>query len=452
MATVEGLQLRGSRYSLLVLIPKDLQALYAGKTRVVKALGTSDRAQAVLRGLQLKARWLEEFEAKRKAFRMGAGEPIQLGSPLPTPQPIEPSPVAFMDFQVASAASFAAPVFAPAPAVPQPAAPRTGKSLRDIHALWLKASPKSHETAQTSSKALSLAEECLGSPLLVHKITRAQGSAFKAWLQAPERGTSPKTAKDRLMYVNALLRFATQELEIISRNPWQGLSIEVPKKVTRVPWKNEELRTLFSQPLFQAHDFPPKGRAGGGAAAYWIPIIGLYTGARMGELVQLRVSDITEEEGIPVIRITDEDGKHLKTNASRRIVPLHPELIRLGLLDYAAELRRQAPDGSLWPQLLNLDPSNHMSEWFSRFRKSVGLTGRWLDFHSLRHTVRTKMARAQVPEKVMDAITGHETGGSTGRKVYTHLSTDDLLKAIQCLSYDSVNLPRSSDCNVLGSS
>ena len=66
MATVEGLQLRGSKYSLLVLIPKDLQASYGGKTRVVRALGTSDKAEAVRKGLRLKAEWLEEFEAKRK--------------------------------------------------------------------------------------------------------------------------------------------------------------------------------------------------------------------------------------------------------------------------------------------------------------------------------------------------------------------------------------------------
>ncbi|MDH0496244.1 DUF6538 domain-containing protein, partial [Comamonas aquatica] len=65
MATVEGLQLRGSKYSLLVLIPKDLQASYGGKTRVVRALGTSDKAEAVRKGLRLKAEWLEEFEAKR---------------------------------------------------------------------------------------------------------------------------------------------------------------------------------------------------------------------------------------------------------------------------------------------------------------------------------------------------------------------------------------------------
>lgn len=42
----------------------------------------------------------------------------------------------------------------------------------------------------------------------------------------------------------------------------------------------------------------------------------------------------------------------------------------------------------------------------------------------------------------MDAITGHETGGPTGRKVDTHLDMEDLQRAIQMLSYDSISLPR----------
>jgi len=68
MATVEGLHQRGSRYSLLVLIPKDLQASYGGKTKINTALGTSDKAEAIRKGLHLRLQWLDEFEAKRRAL------------------------------------------------------------------------------------------------------------------------------------------------------------------------------------------------------------------------------------------------------------------------------------------------------------------------------------------------------------------------------------------------
>jgi len=243
------------------------------------------------------------------------------------------------------------------------------------------------------------------------------------------------------MYVNALLSFATQELEVIPKNPWQGLHIEVSQEVTRVPWTDLQLQTLFSQPLHQSYAVPPEERSGGGPATYWIPLLGLYTGARITELAQLRVSDITEADGVPVIRITDEgEGQKVKTTGSRRSLPVHSELIRLGLLDYAEGLRQENPDGSLWPLLQN---PKLMSAWFGRYRKSIpGLEGKWLDFHSLRHTVRTKLAKAGVAEKTMDAITGHVDGGSTGRRVYTHLDMEDLQQAIEQLSYGSIDLQR----------
>lgn len=153
----------------------------------------------------------------------------------------------------------------------------------------------------------------------------------------------------------------------------------------------------------------------------------------------MRVSDITTEDGIHIIKITDdEEGQKVKTNASRRSIPIHSELIRLGLLDYAEDIRKENPTGSLWP-LLN---QKTISPWFSKYRKGVGLDAKWLDFHSLRHTVRTRLAKAQVQEKLMDAITGHETGGSTGRKVYTHLDIRGLQAAVQALAYESVVLPK----------
>lgn len=582
MATVPGLNLKEGRWHLCIIIPKDLQTEY-GKTKVNRALGTSDKAEAVRKGLRKRAEWLEEFETKRqladtrKALSPQALEvlPPELAQvladgarrrvlqadqhrregndatlkalslvglplmpnpdgsiPLPDKKPLE----GLSDWELNALTSLNAtesktagralagqnlltvlpliqedaktlgftvteqteglrealqaylrsyrqawqdanqrdagellstdstlpiaqppaaptglpgtstglPALAPAPAVTasdlcQQAADLI--SLRDILSKWLEADPKSRDTEQTASRALSLAEECLGSPLYVQQVTRAQGNTFKAWLQHPDRGTKPKTAKDRLMYVNALLSFATQELEVIPKNPWQGLHIEVSKEVTRIPWTDLQLQTLFSQPLHQSYAIPPEERSGGGPATYWIPLLGLYTGARITELAQLRVSDITEADGIPVIRITDEgEGQKVKTKGSRRSLPIHSELIRLGLLDYAEGLRQENPDGSLWPPLQN---PKLMSAWFGRYRKSIpGLEGKWLDFHSLRHTVRTKLAKAGVAEKTMDAITGHVDGGSTGRRVYTHLDMEDLQQAIEQLSYGSIDLQR----------
>lgn len=465
MATVEGLNLRGTRFYLRVLIPEDLQAAYGGKTRVNLSLRTDDRATAVLKGLRTKAQWLEEFAAMRSCQPrpntsnataeawLAQGNGIHLANTKATSSPIE----AHSATRGATAATSHATFYALQQPTglqryDRPTTPKTGMTVWEVYELWQKAAHRSKDTEQVYARALTLAEKCLGQPLHITQITRSQGNALKAWLQAHEQGFTPKTSKNYLSSLQSLLRFAQLELEAIPANPWQGLSIKVPKAITRRPWKDAELQTLFSQPLFQSYALPDTGRAGGSAAAYWIPLLGLYTGARIGELAQLRIQDITRVDGTPVIQITDADeGQRLKTSASRRCIPIHPELIRLGLLTYVEDLQahpyslaNKAPQGSLWP-LLNASAAqqgNLISSWFSRYRKSIGLTGTYPDFHCLRHTVRTKMAHAKVSEHVMDAITGHETGGSTGRKVYQHLQLDDLTTAIQSIAYSAITLPR----------
>jgi hypothetical protein len=67
----------------------------------------------------------------------------------------------------------------------------------------------------------------------------------------------------------------------------------------------------------------------------WGPLIGLYTGARLNEISQLRLDDIIEIDGIWCIRINDGEGQQLKTRAAKRSIPIHRALIAHGLLDHA---------------------------------------------------------------------------------------------------------------------
>lgn len=63
---------------------------------------------------------------------------------------------------------------------------------------------------------------------------------------------------------------------------------------------------------------------------YWVPLLGLYTGARINELAQLFLVDFQAQGDVQVISINDDgEGKRLKTKASKRLVPIHPELVRL---------------------------------------------------------------------------------------------------------------------------
>jgi len=302
--------------------------------------------------------------------------------------------------------------------------------LRDVFERWRESKPRSSDAFNACMRALLLYEEQTKNPLL-NELKRVQGDSFRAWLQHPERKTTSKTAHDRFTWVKTLLKYAYLDLECISRHPWEG--IELVKETTnrRRPWTNAELQTLFEQDLFIKHRLPSDKKSGVDAA-YWIPLLGIYTGARLSELVQLQIKDVLIKDEIPAISISNlGTGQQLKTSASVRTIPIHSELIRLGFLNYLDNIRNEGHE-SLWQKLNKRKdkPGGYFSNWFSEFRNSIGLTG-YPDFHCFRHTVRSQLGEAEVPEHVIDAILGHEIKGSTGTKVYTHRTLKTLKQAIE---------------------
>jgi hypothetical protein len=68
MAQVEGLNLRGSRWYVRIIIPDELRDTY-GKARINIALGTSDRREATLQATLKRAEWLADFESRRAALK-----------------------------------------------------------------------------------------------------------------------------------------------------------------------------------------------------------------------------------------------------------------------------------------------------------------------------------------------------------------------------------------------
>jgi hypothetical protein len=116
-------------------------------------------------------------------------------------------------------------------------------------------------------------------------------------------------------------------------------------------WSGDELRKLFASPIWTGSNPFFRSRPGDKIirdALFWLPLLGLFHGNRLEEFAQLRREDVRQEAGVPYIRISDEDGRQLKNEQSRRDVPLHPELIRLGFLDYVAEAT--ASTGSGFPE------------------------------------------------------------------------------------------------------
>ncbi len=311
--------------------------------------------------------------------------------------------------------------------------------LRDVLAQWKASKVRKAQTVKAAENTLAMYEKATGNPPL-SELTRAHGVECRAWLL--QQGLSSKTSRDRFDYIKGFINFASRELELISKNPWEGLAIDHVVAKPRRPWSLEQLQTLTAKPLFVSYQLPNDWHAGGDAA-YWIPLLGIFSGARVGELCQLGPDDIETIDGVPSLLITDVgDEKTVKTEAARRTVPVHSELIRLGFLDYAKAIKA-LKSKSLWPalRLAPTKPSNYFSAWFKTIRAVEG--GKELpDFHSFRHTVRSKLASAGVSEPMIDVLIGHEVTGSEGSKVYTERTPEDFRRAIERINYPGLSLAK----------
>ena len=207
-----------------------------------------------------------------------------------------------------------------------------------------------------------------------------------------------------------------------------------------------ELNTLFASPIFRNGERPKPGR---GEAAFWLPLLALYTGARRGELAALTVNDVQKVDGVFAFKFVEEKaaGKSLKTRASARTVPVHPQLVKLGFLAYVDKVRRS---GGVWlfPQVAPNVPGGlkPWTKWFNRYLRSIGITDRRKVFHSFRHIFKDALRTAGIPEDLNDALTGHSNPsvgrGYGAKEIVRRFGMAALKDAVYAVNYKGLSLSK----------
>lgn len=217
-----------------------------------------------------------------------------------------------------------------------------------------------------------------------------------------------KTINEYLAAYSTFFKWA-QANSYVEKNLFKDTKLKGVKKAgkERVHYEPEECNIILNAIIKNTHGLINK------KYQYWVPLIGLYTGARLNEISQLGLNDIKQENGVWIFDFNDlDDNNRLKTDNAKRKVPIHPKLIEYGLLKYAEELRKQGKD-RLMHELRNNSKGGFAKEpsrWFNeRFLKVLNLKHDKVrkDFHSLRHTVITKLYHADVSETEIQAIVGH---------------------------------------------
>jgi len=113
-----------------------------------------------------------------------------------------------------------------------------------------------------------------------------------------------------------------------------------------------------------------------------------------------------------------------KTESAKRRVPIHPDIIRMGFLDYIIMAAPEA-DQPIFPDLPREGEDGKRSpsfvRWFGRYRQQIGAYRAGVATHSFRHTVVTRLkavARDPVMVRHVNYIVGHEQPGTEGDKRY----------------------------------
>jgi integrase len=272
--------------------------------------------------------------------------------------------------------------------------------------------------------------------LPITAVTRAHARAFRdAWAKTPKalpvklqrlplpellrtdlRGLPQRNAQSvnkSLTLLSAVLSRAAKDGYFDQNESWSnpfriGFEIAAKDREPYEPFTSEELRKLFASPVFAAGERPVGGR---GEAAFWLPVIALYSGARRTEIAQLKARDVRQSaEGLWFFDFTaSDDDQSVKNLASARVTPVHPELIGLSLLDYVQSRLALSSKAALWP---GFQPSVDRSaaswtKWFGRYLGAHVTENPRKTFHSFRHTFKRACRDAGIPEEIHAALTGH---------------------------------------------
>jgi integrase len=329
-----------------------------------------------------------------------------------------------------------------------PNAPGPGESILELHERYLaERQGISAEWKITNKAIIRLFVDHVGSRTAPASITKKHMRSWKdALLKFPSRGTlrnpgatfqelikiNEKANKPTLStrtvnkYLSAVGSFADWlvENEIIAENPVSGVYLrDDGGDDKRDPFTIGQLTVLFASPLFAgviADDDRRLHLSGNVQIAdhrYWLPLLALWSGARLGELAQLGTEDLQQLGGIDCLNINAIGANRLKSKAAKRLVPIHSRLKQLGFMQYVDARRASRCD-----RLFDIEPdslgriSSRFSKWFSKYLRRVGIkSDARVSFHSFRHGFADQMRLAGYGDSDIAVIIGHSSQSTTAR-------------------------------------
>jgi integrase len=343
----------------------------------------------------------------------------------------------------------------PTPSAPSPLASQPGVSanawdsldrLREYWELQPAKSGNANKSRTAKAEAITIIEKfnTMVGKIKPSEITKSHIAELKDKMLA--EGSSPATINKGRGILAAILATAVQNGKL-DKNPCHGMEkLKVPPKEIDSPYTIEELQTIFSSKVF-TEGYRPKGLSG--EAIFWMPLLSLYSGARRNELGQLYIEDVANEDGIDyyMIKPDTKTGRTVKDNKRRR-VPIHPDLLKMGFLDYVARIKSEGHQ-QLFPELVATSKDRKVSDnwgdiWSEYVRQDLRITRVPQPFHGFRHTFIEHGRRSKMDAEHRRLIEAHAVNTvemrSYGNNLYPLEPLFDELKKLHFKGLDLSHL------------
>ena len=258
---------------------------------------------------------------------------------------------------------------------------------------------------------------------------------------------TPQNINKRLTKLSVFANWGVRQGLLFS-NPFSGMKFSVKKQPhSRKPFTTEDLRIILDPKTYHEwtinfkHSFMPD-RSTYQLPYYWIFLLGIFSGMRTNEMCQLRLIDIKKVENIWFIFVEDSEETRVKTENAIRKVPVHPQLIDMGFIDYVSKLKRSKKDRVFWELKEDRDGfASHVSRHFNeRFLPTVGVWEKYTKvLYCTRHTFINKLYTERVDENVIKTLVGHEKGFTMKQYGGDPFTPEVLREEISKVNYSKIN-------------
>ena len=237
--------------------------------------------------------------------------------------------------------------------------------------------------------------------------------------------------------VGMLLKYAKNH-GYITQNFAEGKRIKDSKKTReqRRIFTDFELNTLFKTTNLYSNNYINNNNKD----LFFLNLIALFSGMRLGEICQLEPLDIRKENEVWIFDINDnKELKSCKTNGSKRFIPVHNELLKFGFIDFVNSRKNQEflfkwkyHKKNGWSHYSSKD-ANNLIQSIANIKEQ--------SFHCFRHNVAdVLMKNRNITKEVQEAILGHSHESESYKRYGKGFALNELQDAVNAIQYKGLNL------------